>query len=81
MGYKKRKTPFQNERVSIKIEKNHGMIRGSFAESIGFNRENQQFQRRKLLVSSGGTSCFKRWNRKFHALKHFVPYRETSDKR
>lgn len=32
----KKKTPFQNERVSIKIEKVHCMIRGSSGETIYF---------------------------------------------
>ena len=49
----KKKTSFQNERVSIKIEKVHCMIRGSSGETIYFLMRNRKFHAGKLSASYG----------------------------
>ena len=52
------KTPFQNGRVLIKIEKGHCMIRGSSGETICFLRRNRKFHGVKQRVPQHGTPCF-----------------------
>ena len=70
----KKKTPFQNERVSIKIEKVHCMIRGSSGETIYFLRRNRKFHGVKQRVPRHGTLCFPTWNTSFHAGKLSASY-------
>ena len=64
------KKPFQNERVSIKIEKVHCMIRSS-SGTICFNQE-KPFPQGETRVPRHGT-CFP-------DMEHFVPRQETFSK-
>ena len=75
----KKKTPFQNERVLIKIEKEYCMIRVSSGGTICSKGWEREFPGVKRSVSRHGTLCFPLRNTLFHTGELSVSYGKGTD--